>query len=87
MTFKPEGSKERTPNARVSLLVDPGGKLVEKDLAHQERVLAMFEEFRQRTPHLTRVGITGRQIEDLIRRQREKLEDLREYLKNHEDER
>ena len=32
VTFKPEGSKERTPNARVSLLVDPGGKLVEKDL-------------------------------------------------------
>ena len=32
VTFKPEGSKERTPNARVSLLLGPGGKLLEKDL-------------------------------------------------------
>ncbi len=62
-------------------------KLVEKDMAHQQNVLAMFEEFRQRPPYLTRVGITGRQIEDLIRRQREKLEDLADYLRRYEDER
>ena len=39
MTFKPEGSRERTPNARVSLLEDPGGKLLkdlELILGHQD---------------------------------------------------
>lgn len=62
-------------------------QLVEKDLILQKEVVAMFEEFQQRTPHLTRVGITGRQIEDLLRRHREKVNDLLEYLQTYADER
>ena len=62
-------------------------QLVEKDLLLQEEVLAMFEDFRQRTPHLTRVGITGKQIDVLLSKQRKKLGDLSEYLQTYADER
>jgi hypothetical protein len=51
-------------------------QLVEEDLILQEEVLAMFEDFKQRAPYLTRVGITGRQIEDLINKQHQKLDEL-----------
>lgn len=38
-------------------------------------------------PHLTRVGITGKQIEGLLSKQRKKLGDLSEYLQTYADER
>ena len=60
--------------------------LVKEDLLLQEEMLAMYADFKARTPHLTRVGITTKQIDDLLRMQQEKLADLREYLEKYADE-
>jgi len=60
--------------------------LVKEDLPLQEEMLAMYEDFKSRTPHLTRVGITTKQIDDLLRMQKEKIADLHEYLEKYADE-
>lgn len=62
-------------------------KLVEKNVILQEEMLATFEDFLQKAPHLTRVGIARGQIELLISKEKQKLSELEEYLQTYADER
>ncbi len=61
-------------------------RLARDNMPMQEQMLSMFLDFQSRAPHLTRVGMTTRQIDELVEKQKAKIADLQAYLDTYRDE-
>ena len=74
--FKMEKADEKTKED----LIKDHVKLVKDDIVLQKEMLAMFEDFKARSPQLTRVGITKEQVDSLVEKEKQKIGELYEYL-------